>query len=282
METFESLCVKTSGATLALRQYAGNGTPIVLLHGGPGLGDYLGPVAEMLSPPHLVISYDQRGRGQSSRQGSYHLKEHVQDFNDLRKHLAVDKIHIFGHSWGGLLAQLYAKTYPQHVASLVLCCAAANTGKKFVAMEQKAVNERVIRKTRSLRALGWAILMSVPGTSDKGFQNLMKMSYRHYFVQSDTVPEISDVTRISKQGYVKTAKSINETDDGYLQQLPLDAPVLILQGRQDLIRETNTVLVERFPHAKNVWIEDANHYVWLEKPVSFRETLVNFYNELEG
>jgi pimeloyl-ACP methyl ester carboxylesterase len=90
------------------------------------------------------------------------------------------------------------------------------------------------------------------------------------------------VTRISKQGYVKTAKSINETDDGYLQQLPLDAPVLILQGRQDLIRETNTVLVERFPQAENVWIEDANHYLWLEKPDSFRETLVNFYSELEG
>ncbi len=39
MNQLESLRITTSGATLAVRRYAGSGEPIVLLHGGPGWGD---------------------------------------------------------------------------------------------------------------------------------------------------------------------------------------------------------------------------------------------------
>lgn len=51
MEAIQPLRIKTPGATLAARQYAGNGEPIVLLHGGPGMGDYFGSFPELLSPP---------------------------------------------------------------------------------------------------------------------------------------------------------------------------------------------------------------------------------------
>jgi proline iminopeptidase len=279
LEAFESLRIKTSGATLAVRQYAGNGAPILLLHGGPGFGDYLSPVAEMLSPPHWVISYDQRGCGQSSRDGAYHFREHVEDLNGLRKHLAVDKIHIFGHSWGGMLAQLYAKTYPQNVASLVLCCSIANTGKRFAAMEQKALNEHIISKARSLTALGWLIVSLVPGLEDRGYRNLIRMVFPYYFVEPDKAPQFQGASGISKRGNQRTMKSIDEADDRYLEQLPLDAPVLIIQGRQDVFREANALLVERFRRAKNAWIEEAGHFVWLERPDVFRETLLTFYQE---
>ena len=35
--------------------------PVILLHGGPGVPDYLAEVAEILAPRHRVIRYDQRG-----------------------------------------------------------------------------------------------------------------------------------------------------------------------------------------------------------------------------
>src|SRR5689334_25345577 len=103
MDNFSSLRVKTAGATLSVHQFAGDGPPVLLLHGGPGLGDYLEPVARVLSPTYRAIGYDQRGCGDSSRQGPFHFRAHVEDLHDLRRYLGIAKLHLFGHSWGGLL-----------------------------------------------------------------------------------------------------------------------------------------------------------------------------------
>ena len=48
MARFESLRIKTDGATLDVRHYAGSGDPIVLLHGGPGMGNYFDALPERL------------------------------------------------------------------------------------------------------------------------------------------------------------------------------------------------------------------------------------------
>jgi proline iminopeptidase len=136
--------VTTPGANLAVRIYAGDSEPIILLHGGPGGYDYLGPIADMLAPQHHVVSYDQRGGGQSSRNGPYRIDNHIKDLEIIRQHIGAGRIHLFGHSWGGLLAQLYASTYPQHVASMVLCSSAAGLGgslpdRNFV-LDSKTIN----------------------------------------------------------------------------------------------------------------------------------------------
>jgi len=75
MERFESLRVTTPGATLAVRHYPGSGEPIVLLHGGPGMGNYFGAFPELLSPPYRAVSYDQRGCGASSCDGSFDVDD---------------------------------------------------------------------------------------------------------------------------------------------------------------------------------------------------------------
>jgi proline iminopeptidase len=283
MEGSRSLRIKTSGATLAARCYEGSGLPIVLLHGGPGWGDYFGTFPSMLSPPYRVLTYDQRGCGESSRHGSLHFRDHVEDLDDLREHLQVDRIHVFGHSWGGLLAQLYAKAYPQHVASLVLCCAAAHTGRLYSAVEGRAIEKRVIAKvkqSRDLVALGSVMLMSLPGPlGDFGFRCLLKRIYPYYFVRLASAPKFRDANRASRVGYSRTNHSIGTSDENYLQRLPLDAPVLVVQGRQDVIRETNAIILERFPTATNVWIDDANHFPWLENPDAFRDAVLPFYKQ---
>jgi pimeloyl-ACP methyl ester carboxylesterase len=115
---FESLRVTTPGATLAVRHYPGTGEPIVLLHGGPGMGDYFGALPELLSPPYRVVSYDQRGCGASSCDGSFDVHDQVADLDAIRKYFGANRIHIFGHSWGGLLGQLYANGHPQHLMCL--------------------------------------------------------------------------------------------------------------------------------------------------------------------
>lgn len=85
------------------------------------------PSRSVLSPPYRVVSYNQRGCGPSTCDGTFDVEKQVADLDAIRTHLGAGQIHIFGHSWGGLLGQLYAKAHPQQVASLVLCCSMGNS-----------------------------------------------------------------------------------------------------------------------------------------------------------
>lgn len=100
-----------------------DGVPVLLLHGGPGAGAT--PIhRQFFDPEHYrIVIFDQRGAGRSTPLGSLenntamHL---VSDIEVLRKHLRIERWHIFGGSWGSTLALLYAKRYSQHCISMIL------------------------------------------------------------------------------------------------------------------------------------------------------------------
>lgn len=99
------------------------GVPVLFLHGGPGAG--AGTIHRRFFDPNFwrVVIYDQRGAGRSRPLGSLdanttpHL---VEDIEELRRHLAVDKFLLFGGSWGSTLALAYAQAHPSRVAGCVL------------------------------------------------------------------------------------------------------------------------------------------------------------------
>ena len=280
MARSESLRVASAGASLSVRHYPGTGTPIVLLHGGPGMGDYFGAMPEMLSPPHQVVSYDQRGCGKSACDGSFDLDTQIADLDAIRSHFGAGRIHLFGHSWGGLLAQLYAKAHPDRVASLVLCCSMASTGKQVAAVESKCIAERVIgRPKRS--PVAWALagtLMQLPGRlGDLGFGFIMKQLLPNYVVRPDVPPVPFDVNRASKRAWRGTNASIKMLADDHLSGMALDIPVLIIYGEHDVIRETSPMLAERHRGATAVRIANASHFPWIEQPEVFAKTLSDFY-----
>lgn len=203
MAAFESLCIDTPGARLDVHHYPGRGDPIVLLHGGPGMGNYFDPFAGTLSP-HRVVTYDQRGYGRSTCDGSFDVAAQVRDLDAIRAHLGADRIHLFGHSWGGLLAQLYAKAHADRVASLVLCCSMANTGRNVAAMESKGIAERVIGKAKRspLKWIAAGLLLQLRGKpGDLGFGLMMKMMLPYYVVHPDVTRVPYAVTRASKRAW---------------------------------------------------------------------------------
>jgi len=280
MARFETLSITSPGATLAAQHYPGSGEPVVLLHGGPGMGNYFDSFGEMLSP-HRVVSYDQRGCGKSSCDGSFAITDQIADLDAIRTHLGASRMHLFGHSWGGLLGQLYAKAHPERVASLVLCCSMANTGKK-VAMENRGIAERCIGKQKrsSPTWLAAGLMMLCPGrVGDFGYGYAIKQMLEHYVVRPESAPKAFEARRASKRAWRGTNRSIKAMDDNHLKGMSLASPVLIVQGAQDVIRETNSVLAERFPDARNVRIENCAHFPWLEQPEVFSKTLLAFYRD---
>ena len=97
----------------------GHGPPLVLLHGGPGLWDYLGPVAGQIASRVTVHRYDQRGAGGSERRPPYDLDTLIADLEALRTQWGHPGWIVAGHSWGADLALAYALRHPAHVRALV-------------------------------------------------------------------------------------------------------------------------------------------------------------------
>lgn len=90
----------------------GSGTPIFVLHGGPGMDHkYFLPHLENLGNTFQFIFFDQRICGKSSwdlDSTSINMSSFVKDIEAVRKHFQLEKINLLGHSWGGLLAMWYA------------------------------------------------------------------------------------------------------------------------------------------------------------------------------
>ena len=100
-----------------------DGKPAVLLHGGPGGGSTA--VMRRYHDPsrYRIVLFDQRGCGRSTPHASieenttWHL---VDDIEQLREHLKIERWQVFGGSWGSTLALAYAETHPERASELVL------------------------------------------------------------------------------------------------------------------------------------------------------------------
>lgn len=105
----------------------GSGTPVILLHGGPGYSSYYLKSLEALGSDRPVVRYDQLGGGKSSPASDttlFTIAHFVAELDSLRAHLGYARMHLLGHSWGTILAVEYYRAHPEHVASLTLGSAA--------------------------------------------------------------------------------------------------------------------------------------------------------------
>ncbi|MEM1429696.1 MAG: alpha/beta fold hydrolase [Pseudomonadota bacterium] len=98
-------------------------TPLLLIHGGPGMShDYLMPLAD-LSATRPVIFYDQLDAGRSDRPNdpaNWHIARFLEEIDHLRAALSLRRLIVFGNSWGGTLAAAYAARRPDGLAGVIL------------------------------------------------------------------------------------------------------------------------------------------------------------------
>ncbi len=99
-----------------------DGIPVMVLHGGPGAGGY--PRLHRYFDPAVfrIVVHSQRGAGASTPAGE--LRENttqdlVSDIERLREHLGIERMMVFGGSWGTTLALAYAEAHPERVTGMV-------------------------------------------------------------------------------------------------------------------------------------------------------------------
>lgn len=116
--------IEVGGVLLHAEAYGEPGSPtVVVLHGGPG-GDYRGLLGlRRLATRFQVVFYDQRGSGLSQRvpEDGLTLEAMVEELDGVITRFAPrGRVHLVGHSWGGMLAAAYLARHPERVSRAVL------------------------------------------------------------------------------------------------------------------------------------------------------------------
>ena len=113
--------VTVNGVRLNVEE-RGAGPAVLLLHGFPDAGDlWRHQVPALVEAGYRVITMDLRGFGDSDRPTEvreYRPEVVVRDITGVLDHFGVDRVHLVGHDWGGVIAWTSAVTNPDRLASL--------------------------------------------------------------------------------------------------------------------------------------------------------------------
>ena len=231
---------------------------LIAIHGGPGNSiDYMLSLEQLASGELAVVNYDQRGTGQSTEPSKgYAMDNYVADLEAVRQAVGAERVHLLGHSWGGLVALRYAVTHPQRVRSIILMgsgvltpeaaqAAQANKAQRVAALQEQGIIPQTIS---SLADLFPAYL------SDPNFDVPDELKHMHYN------PAVEQMTW-SALGNYDFAAGVDT----------LDHQVLVLWGEDDSFGMAYVEATKRALSAATVEIvviEECGHY-WHECPAEF-------------
>ncbi len=213
----------------------GQGTPAVILHGGPGAHhDYLLPAFDALAHRRELIYYDQRGGGRSpvSRDTPVGWPEQVADLEELRSQWGLKRLSLVGYSWGGLLALLYATEFPARVAHLALVSPAPawrEARQEFERrFQERNLDPELQRERAALRQSGLR-----ERDPDQYAQRVFELSVAPYFFDPGRARELTPF-RVTGRTQQEVWSSLGDYD--LRPRLPaLKLPALVLQGEDDPI-----------------------------------------------
>lgn len=123
MAQLEGTIAVPGGNVWFKRVGGGAGRPLLAIHGGPGLPHNYIRSLERLADEREVIFWDQLGCGNSERPSNpalWTMPRSVAEMDAVVKELGLNRFHIFGNSWGGMLAQQYVLDTPAEVSSLTI------------------------------------------------------------------------------------------------------------------------------------------------------------------
>lgn len=251
---------------------------IILLHGGPGVPDEMTEVREILAEKLQVITFDQRGIGMKDVNGlNFDMAGFISDINCIADYFNLRTFHLFGHSWGGLYAQLYAHDLPQRVLSLFLCSPASGTGKQWEQTEREVFQYNKKRSTLTeWIGMGLNTAMGLMGSRHayrRLFRQIIINYHKGYGVEP---PDEEKLARINSRSGTKTRLAIKKHPPlGVFGKTSY--PVIITYGQFDAYGKSRQWVIDRFPDAQLIIIPNSGHTPWKHNLTDFRNVLNSFY-----
>lgn len=263
----------------------GGGPPVVLCHGGPGLYDYLDPVAGTIDDLATVHRYDQRGCGRSDDGGPCDITTFLGDLDALRAYWGHEAWTVIGHSWGATLALLYAIQRPQRVRRLVYMSGTgvdpswhADYRRNREARLSPTGRSRLRELERRRAAASGAELDRINGERAA----LLEATEYYDPARLDELPRYDRFPVNYRLNTVLNAEMNRIEESGELpeQISHIAVPALVLDGEADpRPRWAREQVARLIPGSRHVTIERSGHDPWVEQPeattAAIREFLVD-------
>jgi pimeloyl-ACP methyl ester carboxylesterase len=257
---------RDEGPLIAGRR-AGSGPPVLLLHGGPGLGfDYLRDLADELAQENDVAWYQQRGLEPSAAEGPYTVRTDVADAHRVLDALSWQGAYLVGHSWGGHLALHVAEAMPERLLGVLAVDPLGPVGDG----RWPEFDEEIFRRTpEAVRARAREIdELLTAGAADEGLAlEQMRLIWSAYFADPERAPPMPEL-RIASERSAEMIPSILAALPALEAGLPaIRVPVGFVHGsRSPMPLAASTDGAERIPGAWVEVVEGAGHFVWVEAP----------------
>lgn len=266
--------------------------PLFVLHGGPGMAhNYVANIAALAGETgRTVIHYDQLGCGNSS-----HLPDaptdfwtpelFVDEFHAVRTALGIERYHVLGQSWGGMLGAEIAVRRPAGLASLAIC----NSPASMQLWVEGAAELRAKLPPQTLAALQ---RHEADGTvTDPDYLAATQVFYQRHVCR--TVPTPQDFLDSEAQAAIDptvyhTMNGPNEfhvigtlRNWSIIDRLgSITAPVLVVAGEFDEATPlTWQPFVDHIPDVRSHVFPDTSHCTHLEKPQEFRAVIADFLHQ---
>jgi len=250
----------------------GAGEPVVFVHGGPLLEHgYFLPHLAPLADEYELIFYDQRLSGRSAAHvdsASVRIATFVDDIEAIRQALDLGRIHLIGHSWGGLIAMRYALRYEENLRSLLLL----NSVSASSALWQEEERQLAQRATETDRREREAILQSeaFAARQPDAIRQLLLLAFRSQFSDTSRVAQLElyvpeDYFERGRQ-FAYMAPDLAEWEL-HEELAQLNVPIFIMYGADEVaVSLGGAAFHERLPQAEFVLVEDAGHFPFIEQP----------------
>jgi proline iminopeptidase len=267
----------------------GDGAPLLCLHGGPGASHHVLEPLEALASDRRVIFYDQLGCGQSDRPDNPALwtaDRFVEELAQVRAALGLEHPHLFGSSWGGMLAMQYVLDRKPDLRSLILCGSPASMPRWVADCEELLAGQpaAVIKVIREHEAEGF--------TTCPEYQAAILGFYREHVCRLNPWPGSLE------RSFAETGGPVYHTMNGpsefsvtgnlrnwdvthRLGEIAI--PTLLIGGRYDECRPDHLAeMHRRIPGSQLAIIEDASHLCFAEQPAEFTALVSSFLDRVDS
>ena len=249
-----------------LRDGPAEAPPALLLHGGPGLSDYLEPLADELDGLFPIARYQQRGIAPSTEAGDRSVQRHIDDAVAVLDALGWQRAIVIGHSWGGHLVMHFAVAQQERLHGFVSLDPLGAVGDGGLAEFVARLAEQVPAADRARYDELEALEIVTEAEREESF----RMVWPYYFGDPSKAPAFPGFRFDMRSG--ETWESINEHFAEKTLELGLprvSVPFLLVHGEKSPLpiaeARRSAALV---PNARFVAVPGIGHWARWNGPAS--------------